>query len=137
MSGTVHLLPVDDQAEKKGANYKQYIAEARIDRLTLMQGDVDGKGFGGKKSACMRDAPAGLNQAGDAGIGGAHHGTTALHGAQHDLRPMLVRCGRSAEPGVVGGIDEEIGIVLHQRPGNFWKNRLVTNKHAERDIAVR
>src|SRR5690348_9303988 len=37
----------------------------------------------------------------------------------------------TAEPAVIGNIDQQVGAIQHKPPDFVWKNRLVTNKGAE------
>ena len=87
----------------------------RVKRERWLVGDID---FAGESSFFenapliisqdLRDATKVINEAGDAGVSGAHHGSPIFHASENSVRQMLTRTGGAQKPAVVGDVSEKI-----------------------------
>ena len=113
----------------------------RVKRERWLVGDIDFAGEGSFFenapliiSQDLRDATKVINEAGDAGVSGAHHGSPIFHASENSIRQMLTRTSGAQKPAVVGDVSEKICATQSKLPGQFSDGILETNQG--RDFAA-
>ena len=67
-------------------------------------------------------ATPGVDEGGEAGIGGAGQPAILLHGAEQRKMEMLYRSGTTVVPRVVADIDQNLGSLGHAVAGQFGEH---------------
>src|SRR4051812_34584415 len=115
-----------DQEHDQGAQAREpeQIADVSIEAAARQHRQVDQQGLRrGRRQLGRVDGFGPVSQAagsvdvrGNPGVHSPDHLDPVLDRSEHGQREMLVRLGGAAEPGVVGDVDESIGIELRHAP---------------------
>ena len=91
------------------------VADPAVDRATGQEPDVLGHHRALEHVRALQHAAVGIDEAADAGVGGARQVAPFLDRAQRRLLPVLVGRRRPAVPGVVGDRRQQLAAVRDER----------------------
>ena len=75
-----------------------------------------------------------VDDGGDAGVGGPYQRGARFYGPEGGHGKMLPRRGRTAEPGVVGDVDQHAAAVVDLAAGQVGKDGFIADQYAQGDI---
>src|SRR5271168_438940 len=109
----------------------QPVAKARIDGDVVVEGvgsDQNGAAVRGDRG---HDAAVGPDGDGEAGVGGAKNPAAILDGADAHLGQVLLERRGTAEPAIVGKVDEQASAAPGELADRVGDNGLVTDENGE------